>query len=74
MPDLLRFHKSLYAKAGIDAAVEAYSSLAKITLSEDGEEYTAEVCAHNEEHQEAVVDHFSNHALFTSLACQMDGP
>ena len=74
VPETLRFHKSFYAKQGIDAAAEAYASLADITVGDDGDAFTAVVTAHEASHYEAIVDHFGNHALFASLACQMEGP
>ena len=74
MPEPLRFHKAFYVKSGLDQAAEAYASLADISITEEGEELLVSIAAHDESHAEALADHFGNHALFASLACQMEAP
>jgi hypothetical protein len=68
----MRFEKVFYRKAGIDAAVEAYGSMASLSVDEQDDAFIVEMAAHDESHSEAIVDHFGNHVLFASLACQME--
>lgn len=74
MTEPLRFHKSFYVRSGLEEAAEAYAGLADISISEDGDELLVTLTAHEAAHGEALADHFGNHALFSSLACQMDSP
>jgi len=73
VPETLRFHKSFYAKAGLDAAAEAYAAFAEIAVAEEDDEYVALITPNDDAHRELIEDHFGNHALFASLACQVEG-
>ena len=74
MPEPLRFHKSFYVRSGLEEAAEAYSGLAQFAIEEEEDEIVVTLTANDASHAEALADHFGNHALFASLACQMDGP
>jgi hypothetical protein len=72
VPEVIRFHKSLYQRAGLESAASAYSGLAEIAVDEDGSDYTASISAHDADQAEALADHFGNHVLFASLSCRLE--
>lgn len=68
LADQISFHRELYSKAGVNAAVEAYENLATIQVAEDAEHWVATIHANDSEFQEQVMDYFANHVLHVSLA------
>ena len=68
----MRFEKAFYQRAGIDAAIEAYGQLAVFNVEEEERAFMVHFRDCEEAHTEAIADHFGNHVLFASLACQVD--
>jgi hypothetical protein len=64
----LTFHKSLYLRAGIDAAVEAYGEVAESIDVADGDEVTTvKLEGFHPGYADVLGDAFSNHALFETI-------
>ena len=72
MSKTMRFEKAFYQRAGIDAAVEAYGQLAVFRVEEKERAFLVNITDCEEQHTEAIADHFGNHVLFASLACQVE--
>lgn len=68
MPDAVRFHRSLYDVAAIEAAAQAYEPLANITLHVSEHDVRADIADIDERVADRLVDAFCNHALFTTIS------
>lgn len=69
----IRFDRSLYAKTAVQAAVQAFSGFATISLVEDPSGWTAVLAEPDPRHADVLVDELANYALSETAAGQRAG-
>ena len=68
MAEKVSFSRSLYAPEAVDAAAQAYSELAKISVLHHESETEIEVSDPDPEVADVLLDEIANHVLYQTIA------
>ncbi len=63
----LRFHRSVYDVAAVDAAIATFERFAQIARSEDGESVVVQITASSPARERRVAGELGNFALGTTI-------